>query len=144
MRVVVILAAAGALFWLIQQRAVKNDGDVVDTVTAKAAPTQFATLPDDAKAYLDQKRNRSPLTASDLLPKDQNSVWAEVNPTGTGDLQHKNFIDPTYQVGINTVGTSLRNANTGLRSEPANPRVTVSPWQQSTIEADLMRRPLDP
>ena len=46
-------------------------------------------------------------------------------------------------MGIDTVGTSLRNANLQIRSEPANPQVKVSPWQQTTIEPDTNRRPLE-
>jgi hypothetical protein len=84
------------------------------------------------------------LTADDLLPKDAaNSKWAQVNPAGQGDLKDKNFLNAGFHVGINTVGTSLRNANLSIRSEPPNPQVKVSPWNQTTIEADLNRRPLE-
>lgn len=84
------------------------------------------------------------LTADDLLPKDAaNSKWAQVNPAGQGDLKDKNFLNAGFHVGINTVGTSLRNPNLSLRSEPPNPQVKVSPWNQTTIEADLNRRPLE-
>ena len=44
---------------------------------------------------------------------------------------------------VNTVGQTLRNANRQLRSEPPNPQVKVSPWLQTTIEADTNRRPLE-
>ena len=36
-----------------------------------------------------------------------------------------------------------RNSNLQLRSEPPNPQTQVSPWLNSTIEPDLIRRPLD-
>ena len=48
-----------------------------------------------------------------------------------------------HHIGINTVGQSLRNANRQLRSEPPNPQVKVSPWNQTTIEADTNRRPME-
>ena len=48
-----------------------------------------------------------------------------------------------YLYGINTVGSSLRNANLQVRSEPPNPQVQVSPWLNTTIEPDLMRTPLE-
>lgn len=84
------------------------------------------------------------LTADDLLPKDAaNSKWAQVNPAGQGDMKDKNFLNAGFHVGVNTVGTSLRNANRQIRSEPPNPQVKVSPWNQTTIEADLNRRPLE-
>ena len=58
-------------------------------------------------------------------------------------LKGVNFLDAGYQVGVNTVGQSLRNSNQQLRSEPPNPQVNVSPWQNTTIGPDLARRPLE-
>ena len=86
---------------------------------------------------------RESLNAVDLLPADTNNQWAQVNPTGAGDIQGKNFLSAGALIGVNTIGQSLRNANQQLRSEPANPQVQVGPWQQSTIEPDLNRRPLE-
>lgn len=84
------------------------------------------------------------LTPEDLLPRDAaNSEWAQVNPAGQGDVQNQNFLTAGHHMGINSVGSTLRNANMQLRSEPANPQMKVSPWLQSTIEPDLNRRPLE-
>jgi hypothetical protein len=84
------------------------------------------------------------LTSEDLLPKDAaNSKWAQVNPAGQGDLKDKNFLNAGFHIGINTVGNSLRNPNLQLRSEPPNPQLKVSPWNQTTIESDLNRKPLE-
>jgi hypothetical protein len=79
----------------------------------------------------------------DLLPKDSNSQFAQLNPMGSGDLQAVKLLKAGYHSGINTVGSSLRNANLQLRSEPPNPQTPVSPWSNSTIEPDLMRTPLE-
>ena len=81
--------------------------------------------------------------ATDLLPSDLNSQWAQVNPQGSGDLQGKNFLSAGALIGVNTIGQSLRNSNLQLRSEIPNPQIQVGPWQQSTIEPDLQRRPLE-
>jgi hypothetical protein len=86
---------------------------------------------------------RDQLTPGELLPKDQNSVWAQQNPMGSGSLKGKNFLSAGALIGINTVGQSLRNANYQLRSEPPNPQVAVSVFNQSTIEADTNRRSLE-
>ena len=83
------------------------------------------------------------LKPEDLLPKDMNTKWAQVNPTGQGMLADRNFLDAGHHVGINTVGQTLRNANYGLRSEIPNPQIKVSPWQQSTIDPDVGRKPLE-
>jgi hypothetical protein len=80
---------------------------------------------------------------SDLLPSDNNSEWAQLNPAGQGDLANINLLKAGYHIGIDTVGQTLRNANLQIRSEPPNPQVNVSPWMQSTISPDLMRIPLE-
>jgi hypothetical protein len=83
------------------------------------------------------------LNPAELLPADANSLWAQVNPNGQGELGDQNFLDAGFHTGINTVGSSMRNANRQLRSEPPNPQIAVSPWLQSTIQPDLMRRGLE-
>lgn len=80
---------------------------------------------------------------NELLPKQQNSNSALMNPP-RNDLAGKNFLTAENQVGINTVGNSLRNANQQLRSDPQIPmNNNVGPWLNSTIEPDNMRRPLE-
>ena len=79
----------------------------------------------------------------DLLPKDANSQWGHLNPSGGGGLEHVNLLKAGYHTGIDTVGTVLRNANLQVRSEPPNPTTRVSPWMNTTIEPDLMRVPLE-
>jgi len=87
---------------------------------------------------------RDRLSSEDLLPKDAaNSRWAQMNPAGQGDVKDQNYLTAGYHIGINTVGQSLRNANLQLRSEPVNPQIPVSPWNISTIEPDVNRRPLE-
>jgi len=80
---------------------------------------------------------------SELLPKDENNQWSRLNPAGSGDLENINLLKAGYHAGIDTVGSSLRNANLQVRSEPPNPTNKVSPWLNSTIEPDLMRQPLE-
>ncbi len=80
---------------------------------------------------------------AELLPKDGNSEWAKLNPMGAGDLQNVNLLQAGYHIGINTVSSSLRNANLQVRSEPANPQSSVGPWNNTTISPDINRRPLE-
>ena len=88
--------------------------------------------------------SRAPVAdPSELLPKDTNSQWAQLNPTGSGDLQEVNLLRSGSHMGIDTVGNSLRNANLQLRSEPSNPQVNVGPWNNTTISPDTMRVPLE-
>jgi hypothetical protein len=83
------------------------------------------------------------LKPQDLLPSDPNSKWAAVNPMGAGDISGKNFLSAGALIGVNTVGQSLRNANHDLRSDPPNPQTIVSPWMQTSISPDLLRKPLE-
>ena len=86
---------------------------------------------------------RDQITPSELLPSDMNSIWAEQNPMGPGSLKGKNFLSAGALIGVNTVGQSLRNANLQVRSEPPNPQVSVSIFNQSTISPDISHRPLE-
>ena len=80
---------------------------------------------------------------SELLPKDINSQWAQLNPAGSADFRNVNLLKAGSLIGIDTVGSTLRNANLQERSEPPNPTTSVSPWLNTTIEPDLMRLPLE-
>jgi hypothetical protein len=78
------------------------------------------------------------------LPNPQVQVSPWLQSTICPDLlQEKSLLDAGHHVSVDTAGCNLRSANTGLRSEPPNPQVQVSPWLHSTICPDLMRRPLE-
>lgn len=79
---------------------------------------------------------------SDLLPKDVNSQWSNINPA-SADLKNINLLSAGQLIGINTVGSSLRNPSLQERSEPVIPKTNIGPWNQSTIDADTLRRPLE-
>jgi hypothetical protein len=80
---------------------------------------------------------------AELLPKDTNSQWAQLNPAGSADFKNVNLLKAGSLIGIDTIGSTLRNANLQERSEPPNPTTSVSPWLNTTIEPDLMRLPLE-
>ncbi len=128
---------------LQQMQAVANP-NVATPVTKEGfeslgeGPAQFGNAEAPAGCY-----PRDQLTPSELLPKDPNSIWAQQNPMGTGSLKGKNFLSAGALIGVNTVGQSLRNANYQLRSEPPNPQVPVSVFNQTTIEPDINRRTLE-
>ena len=119
-----------------RESEVKGNPDVVPNDST--GPADFGSSEAPSGCY-----PRDQLTPSELLPKDGNSVWAEQNPMGNGSLKGKNFLSAGALIGVNTVGQSLRNANYQLRSEPPNPQVPVSVFQNSTIEPDVNRRNLE-
>tara|TARA_R110002012_G_C11316805_1_gene575305 strand:- start:15 stop:605 length:591 start_codon:yes stop_codon:yes gene_type:complete len=70
---------------------------------------------------------------SDLLPKDANSTWANSLPNN--ELQNVNLLNAGQHIGINTIGTNLRNSNLQLRAEPVIQKTAnLCPWNMSTIE----------
>lgn len=107
-------------------------------LSAYQGPAEFGSAGSPAGCY-----PRDQLTPSELLPKDMNSVWSEQNPMGSGSLKGKNFLSAGALIGVNTVGQSMRNANLQVRSEPPNPQVAVSIFNQSTISPDISHRPLE-
>jgi hypothetical protein len=80
---------------------------------------------------------------SQLLPKDNNGQFSQMNPMGAGEVKDVSLLRAGYHIGINTVGQSMRNANLQLRSEPANPQLDTGPWNTTTIGPDFNRRPLE-
>ncbi len=81
--------------------------------------------------------------SSNLLPKQKATMdnkWSVYAPT---DVTNKNFLAAGHHYGVNTVGSSLRNANMQLRSEPVIPKKSVSPFLNSSIDPDTTRRQFD-
>lgn len=80
-----------------------------------------------------------------LLPNDTNKEWANLNPQGNGNLKNANLLSTTFLVGADTVGSTKKNMNLQIRSEPIIPQnaINTGPWQHSTIDPDLMRKPLE-
>lgn len=115
-----------------------NQADGFANMEDVTGPAAFEASAGPAGCY-----PRDQLTPGELLPKDPNSVWAQQNPMGTGSLKGKNFLSAGALIGVNTVGQTLRNANYQLRSEPANPQVPVSVFNNSTIEPDTNRRDME-
>ena len=136
----------------------KSDGSASDDVKVEpslktpnpANPIGLNSVPASAEGIhtisngVPQGCSRQPVTnPADLLPKDDNSEWSQLNSSNPGELANINLLRAGHHACIVTVGSSLRNANLQVRSEPPNPHNNVSPWLNSTIEPDLMRIPLE-
>ena len=106
--------------------------------------SQIATSADSATAINQLVSTKAVSNPADLLPNSSVNEWSNLNPVSSSDLRNVNLLNPTQLVGINTQGSSLRNSNLQIRSEPANPRTNTNcPWNISTIETDTFRRPLE-
>jgi hypothetical protein len=73
-------------------------------------------------------------------PKPGQSSWAEFAPQS---LQGQQLLEPGKYIGLDTQGSTLKNASWDLRRDPPVPRVDVGPFLNSTFEADPWRKGLD-
>ena len=88
------------------------------------------------------KDSKPTLASIDLLPREENDKWFQV-PNSKFDLMAAVDLEvPEIKIGIDTVGTSRKNATYDIRTCPPNPKFIVSPWANSTIEPDYNTKPL--
>jgi hypothetical protein len=87
---------------------------------------------------------KSVANPSDLLPQDTNNKWSDLNPVlSNSGSQFPDLLQAGYHIGLDTIGQTLRNPNYQLRSDPIIPKQEIGPWNQSTIEPDYGRVPLE-
>ena len=137
----VVAGVLGLLYIVMNQREnFKTESNLVPQMNVEETDR-----PKIAEADMLEERDERPdIQASELLPKDENTIWDQVVPrAGKGTVAYKNFLESGNMFGIDTQGSSLRNANQSLRSEPLIKQADVSPWQQSTIDPDTFRKPLN-
>jgi len=79
----------------------------------------------------------------ELLPKDQNSQLADLNPVNNSEPVLPDLLQAGNLIGLDTIGQTLKNANLQLRSDPIIEKQNVGPWNNSTYEADVARVPLE-
>ena len=140
LQVILIVSVSFLVLYLLQGITTgtlfqKNNNETTEEdVKENMAPYQNDGVQetDDNTGLISDNNSLNP---TDLLPYDSESS----EPT---ELK-MNFLDSEKMTGVNTVSSSLRNANLQLRSEPANPQTMVCPWMQSTIQPDLERKPLE-
>lgn len=107
----------------------------------QAAAQTAASIPTPGNGYALQPV----ANPSDLLPKDQNSQWSALNPNAMnqGEVLMPDLLQAGYHIGLDTIGQTLRNPNLQLRSDPLIQKSDIGPWNQSTIEPDIGRVPLE-
>jgi len=150
---IVFLILAWAIVNYSTDKGMVRDGMDVGTdgsgATVNVHPSVFATAADNtapvaagapAAGGSDLMSITNP---SDLLPKDQNTEWAALNPVNNANPAIPDLLQAGYHIGLDTIGQTLRNPNYQLRSDPIIPKAQVGPWNMSTIEPDLGRVPLE-
>ena len=94
---------------------------------------------ESSKPQVSSCNNEAVMNPKELLPSD--SEWSNIAPTK--GLENVSFLSAGHNFGTNTVGSSLRNANLQVRSEPVIQKVNTGPWNESTIDADTTRKALE-
>jgi len=129
------------VFDRMETGAAVDNSNMVMQQQAMPQPAVAVAPKKDSKQYA----NQQVANPSDLLPQDQNSQWSALNPTSMnkGDVLMPDLLQAGYHIGLDTIGQTLRNANLQLRSDPVISKSDIGPWNQSTIEPDYGRVPLE-
>jgi hypothetical protein len=147
--VFVLLVLAIGVYYYSKSKSSFRDGLTEDT-----QPQPYTFTPSDTSSsssytppptgQMGEFSSQPSIDPSDLLPKDQNSQWSTLNPSlGSNNVIIPDLLQAGYHIGLDTIGQTLRNANLQLRSDPIIPKSQVSPWNNSTIEGDIGRVPLE-
>ena len=144
-RILVVVFALITIWLLTQYSGVKfTSVDAMATGTSTdAAP---AVAADKKSVDVPAVQALGPIAnPNELLPVDQNSQWAALNPVNMaqGNILNGDMLQAGYHIGLDTIGQSMKNANLQLRSDPIIPKQDVGPWNQSTYEPDYARVPLE-
>lgn len=125
-----------------------SDGSGSSDVTAPSDNSASTAITSSVKQEASSTPNgysqKSVADPSDLLPlPDANSEWGALNPNpmNQGEILSTQLIAPGARLG--EVSQTLRNPNLQLRSDPPIQKADIGPWNQSTIEPDLGRVPLE-
>jgi len=73
----------------------------------------------------------------DFLPKEVHSEWFETDLSNVPEVDQSNLIDVSkFCQGVDTVGQSLKNPSYDIRGNIPNPKIAVSPFLNSSYDAD--------
>lgn len=95
---------------------------------------KYATYNGDKKKS-DKYKLDEIFNSDNYMPNYKKDDWFEVLPEAIS-VKNRHLINVSKPIGINTIGTSLRNASWDLRGSMPCPKFVVAPWMQSTIEQD--------
>lgn len=104
----------------------------------------FAVFKTKGKAVCGSNQDCEPEDLFDVdkyLPQEVNDDWYEVMPEPVS-IKNRHLVNITKPIGVNTIGSSKKNANYDLRAAPVNPKNIVSPWGNSSIDPDISIKPL--
>ena len=150
--IIIIIAVVLAMFVLYYSSGKMTMMDNMEDGVAKEEkeekeemqPSLAETVPGVSEAFTAANYSAKEVAnPSELLPKDDNSQWSSLNPSVQHAPNTPDLLQAGIHVGLDTVGQTMKNANLQLRSDPVIPKADIGPWNQSTVEPDLIRLPLE-
>ncbi len=144
-QIMIIIVLFAVIFGLGTMSYSSAKNSVYDQMTAGTAGTTYTNEPTAplAPASTTGYALQPVASPSDLLPTDSNASWGGLNSINQQNIAMPDLLQAGYHIGLDTIGQTLRNANYQLRSDPVIPKSDVGPWNQSTIEGDYGRVPLE-
>jgi len=103
---------------------------------------KLAVFPSNGKTTCGSNQNCEVEDLYDVdkyLPQEVNSDWFETVAEPIS-IRNRALINVTRPIGVNTIGSSKKNATYDLRAAPINAKLNVSPWNISSIEPDTNGR----
>jgi len=76
------------------------------------------------------------MNSEKLLPQEVNQNFFDVVEDPI-KVKNRHLININKPIGIDSIGSSLKNPSWDIRGDIVNPRFVVSPWNQSSIEANI-------
>ena len=132
-----VIALFVALYWWMSK-----NGKIEFMAIKKSQPAPVAgTTP--APATATDACDPANFASVSLIPEMNDVVRDEAFDLAPKKMTDQQFVFDANKYGENTQGSSLRNANVQLRSDPPIERTVVSPWMNSTIDPDPYRLPLE-
>lgn len=146
---IIVIILAFALLSYSSSKSYRFDGMNTGTDTVTDSTSNHSTVKEKENVSVPNTDSiyklQTVANPSDLLPQDKNSQWSTLNPTlNPNNVIIPDLLEAGYNVGLDSVGQSLRNTNLQLRSDPIIPKVDA--WNginMSTIEPDVGRVPLE-
>ena len=122
-----------------QDSSTKDSNDESVEISNTAGSTSKVT-PDSSNQY----KLQPIANPSELLPKDVYNQWTGLNPnTDSKNIAIPDLLEAGYHIGLDTIGQTNKNPTYDIRSSPLIPKAVISPWNNSTIEPDIARVPLE-
>jgi hypothetical protein len=149
-QIVIILAVLAVIIYIVVKHREIKEGlaDIASAYSKIPTEGEVPMVESSEQPFAGNEfegEGSAEITAEDLLPMTPEGVdnFNRQFPLADPSLDSNNFLTAGFNIGINTVGSSNRNANMSIRPDPVIPEVANGPWNQSTITRDTERRPLD-